>query len=93
MQVWLGGAEPAGAGIGLVEMGVNASVLGNHLEQTVHIGGFELGKLAVLQNLVDDFVLAAQAFQHLGAGGVAGLGLFAGGQTQLFKEDFSKLLG
>ena len=93
LQVWLGGAEPASAGIGLVEVGVDASVLGDYLEQTVHIGGFELGKLAVFQNLVDDFVLAAQAFQHLGAGGVAGFGLFAGGQTQLFKENLSELLG
>ena len=83
LQVRLGRAEPSGTGIGLIKMRMDASVRSHHLEQSIHIGGFELGELAVLQNPVDDVVLAAQRFQHLRTGGIAGLGLFSCRQTQM----------
>ena len=42
---------------------------------------------------LDDGVLGAELFQHLGAGGVPRLGLFHRGQPQPLKEDPPQLLG
>ena len=72
---------------------MDAPVGGDDLAQAVHVGGFQLGELAVVQNGLDDGVLAPQLLQHLGVGGVARLGLFHRRQPQLFKEDLAQLLG
>ena len=93
LQVRLGGRQPPGGGDRVLEAGVDAPVRGNDLFQPLHIGGVELGQLAVFQDLVDDGVLVPQLFQHLGAGGVAGLGLFHRRQAQVLKEDLAQLLG
>ena len=66
---------------------------GDDLGQPLHIGGVEFGQLPVLQDQVDDGVLGAELFQHLGAGGVPRLGLFHRGQPQPLKEDPPQLLG
>ena len=67
------------------------AVRSHHLEQAIHIGVFELGQLAVVQNAVDDGVLVPEGFQHIGIGRVAPLGLFAVGQAQFFKQHIAQL--
>ena len=93
LEVGLGGAEAAGGGDGVLEAGVDAPVVGDHLAQAVHIGGLQFGELAVVQDLLDDGVLAPELVQHLRVGGVARLGLLHRGQAQLVKEDAAQLLG
>ena len=66
---------------------MNPPVRADYLAQAVHIGGFQLGQLAVLQNAVDNGVLALELFQHVGLGGVAGFGLFYRGKTQFIKQN------
>ena len=93
LEVGFGGGEPPGGGDGVLEGGMDPPVGGDHLHQPVHIGGFQLGQLAVVQHRLHDGVAAPQLLQHLGAGGVARLGLFHRGQAQLVKEDVAELLG
>ncbi len=75
LQVGLGGGEPPGGGDRVLKGGVDAPVRGDHLAQPVHIGGLQLGQLAVLQNFLNDRVAAPELLQHVGVGGVAGFGL------------------
>ena len=42
LQVGVIGGEAAGAGLGLVEPGVNAAILADDFQQTLHIGGVQL---------------------------------------------------
>ena len=93
LQVGLGGGQPPGGGDGVLEAGVDAPVSGNDLAQALHIGGVELGQLSVLQHQRDNGVLILQLLQHLGVGGVPGLGLLHRGQPQLFKQNMAQLLG
>ncbi len=72
---------------------MDAPVGGNDLAQAVSVGRFQLGELAVVQNGLDDGVLAPQFLQYLGVGGVAGFCLLYRGQAQLVKEDLAQLLG
>ena len=93
LEVGFRGGQPSGGGDGVLKAGVNPPVPGNDLGQPFHIGGVELGQLAVLQNQVDNGVMGAEFLQHLGAGGVPCLGLFHRGQAQLLKENPAQLLG
>ena len=93
LEVGLSGAQAPGGGDRVLEAGVDAPVGGDDLGEALHIGGLELGELPVVQNGLDDGVLPLELFQHLGAGGVARLGLFHRGQAQLVKEDVPQLLG
>ena len=93
LEVGLGGAQPPGGGDGVLEGGVDASVGGDDLGQPVHIGGFQLGQLPVVQHCLHNGVLVPQLLQHVGVGGVARLGLFHWGQAQLVKQDAAELLG
>ena len=63
------------------------------LAESDSIGGAELGDRAVFQNIVNDRVVVAELFQNVGTCGVARLGLFAVGESQLAKENLAKLLG
>ena len=92
LQVGIIGGEPSGAGFGLVKGGVDAPVLANDLEQTLHIGGVQLLVGAVLQNVLHQRVLA-QTFQRFGIGRPAALGLFAVGQTHGVEQHLAQLLG
>ncbi len=85
--------EAAGGGDGVLEAGVDAPVVPDHLGEPVHIGGLELGQLPVLQDAVDDGVLPPELVQHLGVGGIARLSLLHRGQAQLVEEDAAQLLG
>ena len=87
------GAEPAGAGDGLVEGGVDAAV-GRHLgQQRLAVGRPQLLDLAVAQQGVDDRVLAAQLLEGLGVGREARLGLLLRGQAQLVEQHLAQLRG
>ena len=92
LQIGIIGGEPSGAGFGLVEGGVDAPVLANDLEQTLHIGGVQLLVGAVLQNVLHQRVLT-QAFQRFGIGRPAALGLFAVGQTHGVEQHLAQLFG
>ena len=92
LQVGIVRGEPPGAGLGLVETGVDAAILANDLEQTLHIGGVQLLVGAVLQNVLHQRVLA-QAFQRFGISRPAALGLFAVGQTHGVEQHLAQLLG
>ena len=93
LEVGFRGGQAAGGGDSVLEAGVDAAIVGDDLGQALHIGGVQLGQLAVLQNLLNDGVGHPQLFQDLSAGGVARLGLLHRGQAQLFKEDHAQLLG
>ena len=93
LQVGLRGGQAAGGGDRILEAGVDAPVGADDLGEALHIGGVQLGQLAVVQNLVDDGMGGPQLLQHLGAGGVARLGLFHRGQAHLLKENVPQLLG
>ena len=64
-----------------------------HLEKAVHVGGFQLGDLAVLQNVLNDGVVLFQLIQYLGRGGVARFGLLVGGEHESLEKDLAQLLG
>ena len=93
LEVGLGGGEPPSGGDGVLEAGVDAPVGGDDFAQAVGVGRFQLGELAVVQNGLDNGVLAPQLLQYLGVGGVAGFCLLHRRQAQLVKENFSQLLG
>ena len=72
---------------------MNAPVGRNDLQQTLGIGGAELREHPVLHDPLHDGMAAPELFQHLGIGGVAGLGLFDRGQLQLFEQNFPQFFG
>ena len=92
LQVGVVGGEPSGAGLGLVEGGVDAPIFADDLEQALHIGGVQLLVRAVLQNVLYQRVLP-QALQRFGVGGPAALGLFAMGQAHGVEQHLAQLLG
>ena len=93
LQVGICGRQAACGGHGVLEGGAHPPVRADDLQKAVCIGGLQLGQGAVVHDLGDDGVLAAQLFEHLHVGGPAGFGLFPGGQAQLFKQDDAKLPG
>jgi len=85
--------EPAGAGHRLVEGGVDAPGGGVHLgQQPFPVGGAELLHLPVGEQVLDHGVLAAQALERGGIGGVAGLGLLLRRQPQPVEQHLPELL-
>ena len=72
---------------------MNPPVGGHHLAQSLHIGGVQLGELAVVQHRPHDLVLGAQLLQHVHIGGPARLGFLHRGQAQLVEQDVPQLLG
>jgi len=52
----------------------------------IGVGRAELGKLPVIEYVLDNIVFAAELAQHLGIGGIACLGLFEGRQTELLEK-------
>ncbi len=57
--------------LGLAEGGVHAPVFRVDLQgQRIHVGGFELGELAVFQDHIHHGVLSAHFIQHARRGGV-----------------------
>jgi hypothetical protein len=64
---------------------VNPSITSNHLEQTVTVGGFQLGKLTVIQQHGNRGMGIPKTLKHLCVGGIARLGFFLWGQPQVLK--------
>ena len=96
MQVGVGGGQPAGGGDGHGEAGVDAAGVGVDLfDQSVGIGGFQLGELAPFQDFGRQVVaLVGEALQHGGVGAPgAGLHAFAAGEAHAVEQDFPELLG
>ena len=60
--------------------------------QRIHIRAFELAQLPEFKNFRHHRVLIAQAFQDVGIGRVAALGLASARQVQVFEEKARELL-
>ena len=93
LQIRLRGGQPPGGGHQILEGGVDPPVLPDLLDQPVCIGGLQLGQHPVVHDGGDNGMIPLQLLQNLRIGGVAGLGLFHRGQSQLFKEQLPQLLG
>ena len=77
---------------GHLEVRMDAPVGGDLLEQPVGIGGLEFCERAVIEDLLDDGVLAAQLVEHGGVCAPAGLGLFPGRKHEPLEQNAAKLL-
>ena len=85
LQIGLGGGDAAGAGLRLVEGGMDTAVGTDYLEQAVAVGGLELGQQPVIQQGGNRRMGIAQPFQHLRVGGIAGFGFLLGRQAQFLE--------
>ena len=85
LQVRFRGRQAPRRRNGHLEVRVDAPVGRDLLEQPVGIGRLELREHAVIEDLVDDRVLAAQLFEHGGIRAPAGLRLFPGREHKLVK--------
>ena len=86
--------EPTGAGHRLVEGGMDAAGASVHFgRQPMPVGGAQLLHLPEGQQVLHDVVLAAQALQRGGVGGVAGRGPLLGRQAEALEEHPGELLG
>ena len=92
LQIRIGTADAAGRGDGLVKCRMDSSIFPDHGLQTVGVRRFQFGKLAVLQNIGNEFVIRCELFEHIGGGGITRLGLFAARKLQLFKQNHAELL-
>ena len=91
LQIRIGTADAAGRGDGLVKCRMDSSIFPDHGLQTVGVRRFQFGKLAVLQNIGNEFVIRCELFEHIGGGGITRLGLFAARKLQLFKQNHTEL--
>ena len=92
LQIGLCGADASGGGNRLVEAGVNPLIRPDIDRQSVGIGGFQLGQLPVLQDVLDNGRLPGKLFQHICRRGITCLGLLAPGKLHGIKEHLSQLL-
>ena len=76
----------------VLEGGVNAPVVRDLLDKPVGIRAFELCHGTVIENRLNDWVLALELFEHIRVCRIAALRLLACGQSQLVKQDLTKLL-
>ncbi len=96
LQVGLGGGQPAGAGIGHREIGMDAAGARVDLRgQPIHVGGFQLRELAPVEHRAGErHVAGGQFLEHRGIGAPgAGLALAAAGELHLVEQDLAQLLG
>ena len=69
LQIGIGGGKPSGGGSGLAEGGVQAS--GGAVDergQSVDVGGFQLGELAVVENHAGDGMVFGESFENIDGG-------------------------
>ena len=92
LKIRLGRAYASGSGFGLIKGGVYSAVGRYHRKQSLHIGGFELGKLTVFKKRPNG-VKFLKLFQHLGVCGKAAFGLFLGRKAEFDKKGVGKLFG
>ena len=93
LQVRFDGADPPGSRFGLAEDRPNPVIGVDLRPQTVDIGGFQLGKLPVGKDILDDRMVFPQGVEGVGVGGKAAFGLFAGWKSKPLKKHLSQLLG
>ena len=93
LQIRLGGRQPSGGRHQILEGGVDTAIPADLLDQPLSIGGFQFRQHPVIHDGRNDRVLGLQFFQHIGVGGIAGLGLLHRRQSQLVKKQFSQLFG
>ena len=63
LQIRIGTADAAGRGDGLVKCRMDSSIFPDHGLQTVGVRRFQFGKLAVLQNIGNKFVIRCELFR------------------------------
>ncbi len=93
LQIWLRGADSPGGRDGLVEVGVDPLILPDVDGKPVRIGGFQLGKPPVFQNILHDGIFLRQLLQHIRRRGIAGLCLFPSGKLHGIKQHLTQLFG
>lgn len=71
---------------------MNAPVVRDLLDKPVGIRAFELCHGTVIENRLNDRVLALELFEHIRVCRIAALRLLACGQSQLIKQDLAELL-
>ena len=78
----------------LAEGGVDTAVGPvDHLQQPIGIGAFELGKLTVIEDQIDDGMLVPQSLKYIRVGRVAVPVLLIMRQTELIEQHAAELLG
>ena len=82
-----------GAGDRLIERRPDAVAGADCGEQTLAVGRAQLFDLAVVEEVLDDRMLAAQLLELSCIGGIAGLGLLLPGETEPVEENLAELLG
>src|SRR5579883_865960 len=92
LQVGIARREPSARGNRLIKRRMHAPRDRIHQgKQPIDVGRLELGELAILQQIVHHWMLAAQVVQHIRAYRIAGFSLFAGGQLKFAKENLAQL--
>ena len=84
-------ADTTGCCDRLIESRVDPSIFSDHISETICISGFQLGQLAVLQDIFYDGMIRRQLIQDIRRCGIAGLGLLSTWKSQLFKKDHTQL--
>ena len=92
LQIRLGRAQASRGCDGILEIRVDAPIVGDDFQKPVGIGGLELCQHPVIQHVFHDRVLAAQLFQHVGIGAPSGFGFLSVWQHQLVKQYLTELL-
>ena len=92
LQVRLRGRQASCRRDGHLKVRMDAPVGRDLLEQPVGIRGFEFCEHTVIEDLVDDRVLAAQLFEHGSIRAPASLRLFPGREHKLVKQHVAELL-
>jgi hypothetical protein len=65
----------------------------DQLGKGIDVRGFELGQVAIAEDLQGEVVLKRQFGQDIHIGGIAGLRFLDDGKSQLFEENLPELLG
>src|SRR5437773_1206790 len=87
-----GTPKPAGGRDGLIERRVDAPVTVDEWAEALRVGRAQLLDLAVLEDLLDDRMGAAELLENGGVRRVAGAGPAAAGQLQLGEQKLLQLL-
>ena len=64
----------------------------DEFQESLHVGGLQLGQLSVIQDVLHDRRLRLQFFQDIDRCRIARFRLFDGGQAHLLEQDDTQLL-
>ena len=93
LHIGIGGGNAARGRSGLVEAGVESSVFIRQGNQILSVGAAQLDQLTVVQNASDDGVQRPQLGKRFRIRGIACSRFFTAGKAELFKKNFTQLLG